>query len=297
MKIETGFFYDNFVIRLLLKKNYLIFISMLSKELETAIGLAKEGGRIVLKYYHQDYNVNLKGGKEPVTEADKASNAFITGELRKLFPDDGILAEESKDDLQRLERKRVWLVDPMDGTKEFIEKIGQFAVMIGLVENGRPVLGAVYQPTTDTLFVAGKGAGAFVVRSGSKSPLKVSEISEIADMRLVISRSHRSPLVDEIKQVLGVQKEVSSGSVGLKVGLMVENRSDLYIHPNPKTKEWDTCAPEIILSEAGGVFTDCWGEPLKYNKENVFNDRGFVASNGRAHSEIIEKIKPFLDRI
>lgn len=270
---------------------------MLTKELEIAIGLAKEAGSIVLEYYHQDYDVNLKGGKEPVTEADHASNTFITNELQKLFPDDGILAEESKDNQKRLERKRVWLVDPMDGTKEFIEKIGQFAVMIGLVENNRPILGAVYQPTTDTLYAATKDSGAFIVRNGQKSPLKVSEISQIEDMRLVISRSHRSPLVDEIKQVLGLQKEVSSGSVGLKVGLMVENKSDLYIHPNPKTKEWDTCAPEIILSEAGGVFTDCWGEPLKYNKENVFNDKGFVASNGRAHEEIIEKIKPFLGRI
>lgn len=259
--------------------------------------LAREAGDIVMQYYDQDVSVELKKENEPVTLADKASNEYITGQLRELFPEDGILAEESKDNLARLYNHRVWVVDPMDGTREFIDKIGQFAVMIGLVQDRQPVLGVVYQPTTDKLYYAVKGQGAFVTRNGTKEALRISNTAAIEDMRLVISRSHRAELVDKMKDALHIEKEVSSGSVGLKVGLMLENKSDLYLHPNSKTKEWDTCAPEIILHEAGGKITDCWGEPLQYNKENVYNDKGFVASNGHAHSSIIEKIQPFLGEL
>jgi 3'(2'), 5'-bisphosphate nucleotidase len=270
---------------------------MMKKELEIAESLVREAGKIVLDFYHQDYDVELKKGREPVTEADKASNKFITERLKELFPNDGILAEESKDDLSRLNRERVWLVDPMDGTREFIDKVGQFAVMIGLSEGKRPVLGVVYQPTTDTLYTAVAGGGAYVTRNGQREPMQVAHTQDIRQMRLVVSRSHRAQLVDDMKEVLGIQKEVSSGSVGLKVGLLAEDRCDLYLHPNSKTKEWDTCAPEIILREAGGIMTDCWGEPLKYNKKNVYNDKGFVASNDRHHNEIIDRIRPYLDRM
>lgn len=270
---------------------------MLADELQIAIQLTKEAGQIVMQYYHQDYRVDLKKENEPVTLADRASNEFITEELRRYFPEDGLLAEESKDDLQRLRKRRIWVVDPMDGTREFIDKIGQFAVMVGLAEDGRPILGVVYQPTTDVLYFAVKDNGAFVSRNGDKRPLRISDVSEVREMRLVISRSHRAALVDKMKRALEIEKEVSSGSVGLKVGLMVETKSDLYLHPNSKTKEWDTCAPEIILHEAGGKMTDCWGQPLRYNKRNVYNDKGFVASNGRCHHEILARIKPFLDEL
>jgi 3'(2'), 5'-bisphosphate nucleotidase len=261
------------------------------------VDLVRQAGRIILKYYHSAYKIDYKLENEPVTQADQASNDFITRQLKSLYPEDCILAEESKDDLRRLDSRRIWLVDPMDGTQEFIDKVGQFAVMIGLVEEERPVLGVVYQPTTDTLFWASHGLGAFMVRKGRTQTLRVSKVSKISQMRLVVSRSHRVSLVDAIKESLGIEKEVSSGSVGLKVGLLAEAKSDLYLHPHSKTKEWDTCAPEIILREAGGIITDLWGEPLKYNKQNVFNEKGFIASNGQAHFEIIEKVKPFLKQV
>ena len=262
------------------------------KELKITENLVREAGRMILEYYHQDYRIDFKSENEPVTQADKAANAFITQRLKSLYPEDGVLAEESKDDLRRLYCRRVWLVDPMDGTKEFIDKVGQFAVMIGLVEEAHPVLGAVYQPTNDTLFIAAKGNGAFVIRNGEWRTLKVSEVTEISQMSLVVSRSHRASLVDAMKNSLGIENEVLSGSVGLKIGLLVESKSDLYLHPNTKTKEWDTCAPEIILREAGGIITDLLGESLRYNKQNVYNQKGFIASNGKAHFDIIEKTKP-----
>lgn len=268
-----------------------------SKELNTAIELAKEAGNIVMSFYETDYDVSYKGENNPVTQADQASNEYITTEIRKHFPGDAILAEESKDDLSRLRSRRVWLVDPMDGTKEFIDKVGQFAVMIGLVEDGRPVMGVVYQPVTNMMLTAVKGQGAYSITDGERTRLSVSDVTEPSEMRLVVSRSHRSPLVNAIMEALGIRKDVSSGSVGLKVGLMVQNKSDLYIHPNSKTKEWDTCAPQVILEEAGGKMTDCWGNPLLYNKENTYNDKGFIASNGKVHEYIVEKVIPFLDKM
>ena len=270
---------------------------MLSKELEIATTLVKRAGEIIMGYYDKEYDVEYKQGDGPVTQADKASNEFITAQLKEAFPQDGVLAEESKDDLGRLNRRRVWCVDPMDGTREFIDKVGQFAAMIGLVEDGRPILGVVYQPTTGSLYSAVKGAGAFLSRNGDQIPLRVTEVSAPNAMRLVVSRSHRAELVNTMMNALGIQKDISSGSVGLKVGLIVEQKCDIYLHPNSKTKEWDTCAPEIILQEAGGKITDCWGEPLIYNKENVYNAKGFVASNNTCHSEIIERISPYLDRL
>ncbi|MFQ5603160.1 MAG: 3'(2'),5'-bisphosphate nucleotidase CysQ [bacterium] len=270
---------------------------MLTEELNVATEIIKEAGQIILDFYHRKYDVELKNEREPVTQADKASNAFITEQLARQFPDDAILAEESKDDFKRLQKSRVWVVDPMDGTKEFIDKVGQFAAMIGLVENGRPVLGLVYQPTSAIFYWAVRNQGAYMIQNGQKSELHVSNVTEIDQLKLVISRSHRAELVDTMKEALGIHKEVASGSVGLKVGLLAQKKCDLYLHPNSKTKEWDTCAPEIILQEAGGTLTDCWGQPLKYNKENVYNDKGFVASNGTRHAEIIEKIAPFLDQL
>ncbi len=270
---------------------------MLNDELKIASEIVKEAGKIVLSFYHQNYAISLKKEDEPVTQADKASNEFITERLRHHFPKDAILAEESKDDFRRLNSRRVWLVDPMDGTREFIDKVGQFTVMIGLVEDGRPVLGVVYQPTTDKLYSAVKEEGTFVSVNGESKRLLVTDISEMSQMRLVVSRSHRASLVDKMKTALGIRQEVSSGSVGLKVGLMVESRCDLYLHPNSKTKEWDTCAPQIILEEAGGKFTDCWGEPLRYNQRNVYNEKGFVSSNGRVHKQILETIRPLLSEL
>ncbi len=267
---------------------------MLTKELSVAKELSLAAGEIILRHYAQEVEVHMKAENSPVTQADRDSNAYITEKLKEIFPDDGILAEESKDSLSRLEKSRIWLVDPMDGTKEFIDKVGQFAVMIGLVEKGVPQLGVVFQPTTSMMLFAVRGGGAFLTQGTVTRAVSVSDVDDPAAMRLVVSRSHRSPLVDSIMKELRIEKDVKSGSVGLKVGLLVKQESDLYVHPNSKTKEWDTAAPQIILEEAGGIMTDCWGQPLLYNKEDTYNSKGFVASNGQAHDEIIARIRPFL---
>jgi 3'(2'), 5'-bisphosphate nucleotidase len=206
-----------------------------------------------------------------------------------------MLAEESKDDLSRLEKSRVWIVDPLDGTAEFIARNGEFVIMIGLADEGEPVVGVVYQPIDDVLFAAARGQGAFVEEFGEQRPLRVSESRELRKFRLVVSRSHRPALVDTVISRMGLQRERSIGSVGLKIGLIARGQAEFYVHPNPGTKEWDTCAPDTIVREAGGKMTDCWNRPLRYNRENVRNRFGVLASNGVSHEEVADVIAEVLD--
>jgi 3'(2'), 5'-bisphosphate nucleotidase len=268
-------------------------------ELQVALRLAREAGAAILEYYgsplHIERKVDAEENTEPVTQADRAANELIVNGLQREFPDDGILAEESVDTERRLTKRRVWMVDPLDGTNGFIARDGDFAVQIGLAVDGRSVLGVVYQPLPDVLYRATTGAGAWIERAGFRPErARVSDEKEIERMRLAASRTHRSPRMDIVIRALELKEEVRRGSVGIKVGLIIERQCDVYVHLSPRTKQWDTCAPEIILSEAGGRFTDLFGEPLGYNNADVQNRNGLVASNGMAHERLIEKIAPLL---
>lgn len=272
------------------------------RELRAATGLAKTAGEAALQFYGKPLRVEHKEEfDEPVTQADRAVNEMIVCSLREEFPEDGVLAEESVDTERRLTRERVWMVDPLDGTKGFIAGTGDFAVQIGLAVGGRAVLGVLYAPATDVLYWAARGHGAWVLRPTSEAGkayqaerLRVSEETNLARMRLAESRSHRGPRMDALVRALGVRAEIKSHSVGIKVGLLVERQADLYIHMSPKTKQWDTCAPEAVLAEAGGRMTDLWGEPLRYNTRDVLNRNGLVASNGAAHAGVVARVRPLL---
>ena len=271
-------------------------------ELRAAVELARAAGAAALGYYGGPLRVEHKEEfDEPVTQADRAVNELIVRALRESFPADGILAEESVDTKARLGRERVWMVDPLDGTKGFIAGTGDFCVQIGLAVGGRAALGVLYAPATDVLYWAARGHGAWVVRPTSEAgeSVKAERLSVTAEtglsrMRLAESRSHRGPRMESVVNALGVRAEVRSHSVGIKVGLLVERQADLYIHLSPKTKQWDTCAPEAVLAEAGGRMTDVWGDPLRYNTPDVLNRNGLVASNGAAHGEVIERLGPLL---
>jgi 3'(2'), 5'-bisphosphate nucleotidase len=266
-----------------------------SHELSVAIQLAREAGGIVKTFYDVPPTVRWKDPTEPVTEADRAVNAYLVKQLGQQFPDDGMLAEESKDDLSRLQKQRVWIVDPLDGTAEFIARNGEFVIMIGMADKGEPVVGVVYQPIDDVLYAAALGQGAFVEEFGEHRPLGVSSEGELSKFRLVVSRSHRPALVDTVITRMGLQRERSIGSVGLKIGLIARGQAEFYVHPNPGTKEWDTCAPDIIVREAGGRMTDCWNRPLRYNRENVRNRFGVLASNGARHAAVSDILAEVLD--
>jgi len=274
-------------------------VSAYAHELKVALRLAREAGATILSYYdsplHIERKVDAEEYTEPVTQADKAANELIVRKLAREFPDDGILAEESIDTERRLSKRRVWMVDPLDGTSGFIARDGDFAVQIGLAVDGRAVLGVVYQPLPDLLYRAVEGGGAWVERAGLEPERAlVSEHMELAKMRLAASRNHRSPRMDKVVRALGIEEEVQRGSVGIKVGLIIEQQCDLYVHLSPRTKQWDTCAPEAILLEAGGRFTDLFGEGYIYNDPEIQNRNGLIASNGAAHERIVESLAPLL---
>jgi 3''-Phosphoadenosine 5''-phosphosulfate (PAPS) 3''-phosphatase len=272
---------------------------MYEQELRVALKLAREAGALILERYDEPVRVERKVDAddyiEPVTETDRAANELIVSGIRSAFPSDGILAEESVDTERRLSKDRVWMIDPLDGTNGFIARDGDFAVQIGLAVEGKSVLGVVYQPLPDVLYWAAAGGGAWIERHVDEAEsLRVSDERELQSMRLAASRSHRSPRMDRVVKALEIKEEVNRGSVGVKVGLIVEQQCDLYVHLSPRTKQWDTCAPEAILSEAGGSLTDLFGYPLSYNSPEVQNRNGIVASNGAAHGQIIERLAPLL---
>jgi 3'(2'), 5'-bisphosphate nucleotidase len=266
----------------------------LSRELDVASSVARRAGEVLMRYYRQDVQVDRKGGNEPVTEADRASEAVILPALREAFPQYGILSEEQADHETWLQYERVWLVDPMDGTREFIGRRDGFSVMIGLLERFQPVLGVVYQPTTGTLYRGAQGGEAELLRGDERSVMRPSQIAEAAKARLVTSFSHRSERMDTIKNELGITDEQSFGSVGLKVAAIARGDRDLYLNPEGHCKVWDTCAPQAILTVAGGKMTDIRGEPLIYNDPaQIKVQRGVIASNGSCHNEVIERLAPF----
>lgn len=258
---------------------------MWSNELKRAAAIAREAGKILLEVYATKFSVEFKsaGGGDPVTEADKRANQLIVTQLREAFPDDGIVAEESQPDRDTFARSRIWYVDPLDGTKEFVAKNGEFSVMIGLVEAGRAQLGVVYQPSEDTLYSGARGEGAWLERAGQpRRELRVSSQHDPSQMGLIVSRSHRPASTGELMQRLGIQRETVSGSVGLKVGHMIEQHADLYVHMSDKSSAWDACAPDAILAAAGGRFTDLAGDPIAYGREDTRMRRGLLACNSAA---------------
>jgi 3'(2'), 5'-bisphosphate nucleotidase len=262
-------------------------IDLLHHELPIVEQLVREAGELVRAYYDNGAAVTWKGANDPVTAADHAANQHLVAGLRRAFPSDGILSEESHDDQARRQRRRVWIVDPLDGTKEFIGRIGEFSIMVGLAIEGEAALGVVYQPVADLLYRGAPGLLAELVEEGVARRLAVSSVADPGQMRLVASRSHRDPLVDAVCRRLGVTRDRPSGSVGLKVGLLATGQCDLYIHPSPGLKEWDTCAPDAILRAAGGAIGDAWGRPLRYNKSDVRQRQGLAASNGAIHAQIV----------
>ena len=273
-------------------------MSQLKHELDVAVDLARTAGAAILEQYKGPLDIeqkNFDDDSEPVTQADRIANELIVTRLQRDFPHDGILAEESVDTSRRLDKTRVWMVDPLDGTNGFIAGNGDFAVQIGLSEQGEPIVAVVYQPSTGVLYSAVRGEGTWIGRP-QLEPEKahVSNKKILHEMRLAASRSHRSSRMNKVVQRFGFREEVQRGSVGIKVGLLVEQQCDVYIHLSPRTKQWDTCAPQLILTEAGGRMTDLFGEPLNYNVPDVQNRNGLVATNGGSLDQIIDTLAPLL---
>ncbi len=273
---------------------------MLEHELETAITLARLSGKRILEHYITDFEtiqkLSVDNHYEPVTIADKEASRIIVDGLEAAFPDDAILSEEEADDIERrLAAERLWIIDPLDGTAGFVKKDGDFGVQIGLVRGGVPVVGVVFLPVHDSLSYAVKGSGSYrVLNEGEPVQMRVSRETVLSNMTLAMSRDHQSPRMGRIIEHFGFPKIVNRGSVGLKVGLIADQSCDIYIHPSPRTKIWDSCAPQIILEEAGGRFTDIFGGEITYDQAELQNLNGILATNGVVHEDAVNHLRPLL---
>jgi len=257
-------------------------------ELDIAIKAAIEAGKAILEIYQKDYKTSTKNDNSPITDADLKSNEVIKKILSQTKH--WILSEEDKDDLRRLSQETIWIVDPLDGTSDFIDKTGEFTVMISLIKNKKPILGVIGWPTGKTLFAAQKGSGAFRFSNEKWQKISVTKISEVPKCRTVGSRHHLSDKEKSFIKKLGIEDFTSIGS-SLKVGKISSGEAEAYITTTNKMKEWDSAASYCIISEAGGKMTDMSGNDITYNNRDVYHQNGILVTNGLVHNKIVEEFK------
>jgi myo-inositol-1(or 4)-monophosphatase len=255
----------------------------MEREIQTAIEAARAAGQVLLRYYGSAYRVSEKSADNPVTAADLEANEVLKSAILGAFPDDGWLSEETADSDERLERRRVWIVDPLDGTKEFISEIPEFVVCIALVEDGSPRVAVEYNPARDELFTARKGAGA----SLNGAPIRVSKQVDLRHARVLASRSEEARGEwDAYRDKMHVEL---TGSVAYKFALVASGRHDATFTLTPKN-EWDVCAGSLLVAEAGGMVTDPDGRAIRFNNRSTLLP-GLVASNQLLHRAILNTIR------
>src|SRR5690606_11475486 len=251
--------------------------------LEQIRSIAKAAGEAILEVYERDFDVETKDDRSPLTEADRVSHRIITERLARVQPALPVLSEEAAEDehRNRFEWTRYWLVDPLDGTKEFIKRNGEFTVNIALVDEHTPVLGAVLAPALAREYFGGPAAGGAwrADRNSAARAIRVSEPGR-GPLRVVGSRSHASPgTLERYLDALGPHELKPMGS-SLKICLVAEGEADVYPRFGP-TSEWDTAAAHAVLEGAGGCIMDLVGRPLRYNlKESLLNPQ-FLAVGDR----------------
>ena len=265
------------------------------KELEVAKATAREAGAIIMTHYARpEIGVDTKADKSPVTAADVDANAEITKRLAAVFPEDAILTEESPDDRTRLSKRRVWIIDPLDGTRDFVARTGDFCVHIGLAVDAEAVLGVVYQPTVDGLAWAVRGGGAFEERGGQTRALKASTLSAPGQIRIGVSRLNLDEGLGKCLAAAGMVDRAVHLGASVKHIALARGDLDAVLNLSPSEQEWDTCAPEVIMREAGCTVTNGDGIPFRYNQPDLFRPRGSAASNGHCHSLVLRVMAPCL---
>ncbi len=250
------------------------------EHLSAVCDIARDAGRVILDVYERDFSVEEKEDRTPLTEADRAAHKIICAKLEALTPGVPVLSEESAkvDYEKRAGWKRFWLVDPLDGTKEFINRNGEFTVNIALIDGSQPVLGVVYVPVTGLTYFASAGAEAFKQKGECEvQPIKVRRFAGGKPI-VVASRSHAGPETEAFLKNLGEHDVVSMGSA-LKLCLVAQGTADVYPRLGP-TMEWDTAAAQCVVEEAGGRVTDLDRQPLAYNKTSLLNPSFLVSGAG-----------------
>ena len=279
------------------------------KAIEDILAIARSvgwGASYLLRSYYSsqlrsgDLEIKDKQG-DPVTAADIAVSHYILERLQENLGDRefGYISEETYnlESYQQSSQPWVWIIDPLDGTRDFIEKTGEYAIHIALVKHGRPVLAVVAYPEAEKLYYATLGSGTFVeTRDGKVTRKEISKRNTIEDFILVVSRTHRDERFNNLLQQLPYKNQKHIGSIGCKIAAIVEHQADVYISLSGKSapKDWDLAAPELILTEAGGEFTHFDGTPLMYNQGDVSQWGGLLASNGQCHAQLCQEAERIL---
>lgn len=260
---------------------------MLSKEnLLEIVNISVDAGEVILNYYNENVDVIYKDDESPLTKADLASHKIITDSIKKITPDIPILSEEEFIDWKiRKKWKKYWLIDPLDGTKEFIKKNDEFTVNIALIENNRPILGVIYTPALNELFYSIKNFGSYKILTKKKlNTLKEAKRISINKkksnkVKIVGSRSHSNPILDKWVNKNFNEFDILQKGSSLKFCLIAEGSADIYPRFGP-TSEWDIAAGHIILEEAGGKLKSIDNKEILYNeKENILNPDFFAYNN------------------
>tara|TARA_Y100001936_G_C15899329_1_gene572392 strand:+ start:85 stop:906 length:822 start_codon:yes stop_codon:yes gene_type:complete len=249
-------------------------------------GIVRAGEKVI-EIYETDFSTEKKEDDSPITQADIESNQI----LKQVLTETGItiLSEEEKDDKNRLFEEKVWIVDPLDGTTDFVNRTGEFTIMVGLVENHKSILGMIYWPTKKKMYLAESKKGAYCYDDGKWQKIDVSMISELQNCQALVSRHHLSEKEKKLLDEMEISVVTGMGS-SLKVTEIASGNAEVFVTTTNKMKQWDTCASNCIISEAGGKMTDLFGNEFSYNTEEVHHENGILATNGSIHQDALDAI-------
>ena len=256
---------------------------MYERELEVALNAVSSVRDLILDIYHStDFGVEIKEDNSPVTRADKAADTKIREILSTAFPLYSLLTEESVDDRRRLNNDYVWIVDPIDGTKDFVAKNDQFTVNIGLSYKHKAVLGVILIPVTGEIYYGVEGMGAFYLKDKNSVPVKIHCNNKTSDVTTLVSNFHSNQTeMDMIKKHSDIIKHQRKVGATIKGCLIAKGEAEMSYRFSSNTKEWDTCAMQVLVEQAGGHILKFDGTPIRYNRENVYNRDGYIICNVR----------------
>ena len=258
-------------------------------DLEFLIALVRVASENIMKYRDPELVVQYKNDDafDPLTQADETTDELLRAAISDRFPDDEILSEENSD-IPTNYGGRVWMIDPLDGTKEFVDGGDRFAVMIGLCVDGVPVFGIVAQPTSGDVYYGIKGTGSFLLRGELKHQLHVNNNGRISNATILVSRQSGEPRESEkFLQEIPFKAFVEDASFGLRVGVVAEGHAEFFVATNTRASKWDICGPQVILEEAGGTVTLRDGRPINYKQADKNIGESFVGSNTALHDELL----------
>jgi myo-inositol-1(or 4)-monophosphatase len=256
--------------------------------LERTISIVQLAGQAIMSYYQDSFSVRNKSPDNPVTDADIAADTLLRQQLLALLPQAGWLSEETADSPERLERKLTWVVDPIDGTKEFVMGIPEFSISVALIEDGSPQLAVVFNPPTSELYHACRGEGAHL----NGLPVSVSETARLAGARVDASRSERKR--GEFAPFENLVELRTMGSIAYKLARVAAGQADATWSRGPKN-EWDICAGTLLVEEAGGRCVDLDGRPFRFN-QSFPKVNGIIASNARLFQPVLSSLAPFREQ-